>query len=246
MPTATPTPAAPVAPAATPAPAAVTPTPVAAAPVAPAAPAAAENVLAPDAPAAAPAEAATSVLGEEVAPAKDPATEGDKAKPAETKPEDVKLELKFPEGFEKDEAVLGEFLPLAKELGLKQEGAQKLVDLFAKAQASAQEKIFQGVAEQPKAWLGELKADKEFGGEKFDVTVREARRAIEKFGSPELKAFFRDSGLGNHPMLVKFAAQAGRALAEDSSAGKGSGAAVSNPNSAQARLDRMYPTMKEK
>jgi hypothetical protein len=53
----------------------------------------------------------------------------------------VEVEFKVPEGVKPDDALIAQFKPIAKELGLKSEGAQKLVDLYAatvKAQGEAQ------------------------------------------------------------------------------------------------------------
>ncbi|MEC7472463.1 MAG: hypothetical protein VX946_03765 [Pseudomonadota bacterium] len=41
-------------------------------------------------------------------------------------------------------------------------------------------------------------------------------KAIEKFGSPELRQVLNDSGLGNHPELVKFCHRIGKAISDDS------------------------------
>jgi hypothetical protein len=42
-----------------------------------------------------------------------------------------------------------------------------------------------------------------------------AERALEKFGSPELRKALVSSGLGNHPQLVDFCVKIGRAMKED-------------------------------
>ena len=42
-----------------------------------------------------------------------------------------------------------------------------------------------------------------------------AKKAFDQFGTPELKTFLNDTGLGNHPELVRWAFRVGGALSED-------------------------------
>lgn len=38
---------------------------------------------------------------------------------------------------------------------------------------------------------------------------------MDKFGSPELKQYLNETGLGNHPELVRIFANIGKAMSED-------------------------------
>lgn len=200
-----------------------------------------------------PAEGSAPPAGKDGAAAPVPAkgdggTPGDQGKPTE-KPAEVKVQppadiaVKLPDGIEPDEVLLSEFKPLAKELGLKSEGAQKLVDLFVRAQDGALKKSQEAWAQQQKEWVDAVKADSDFAGAKFDASVQVARKAIERFGSPALKEYLTASGVGNHPELVKLMYRVGQAIAEDSVAGaSGGGAASSNASSQDALLRELYPT----
>ncbi|HGM4941631.1 TPA: peptidase [Serratia marcescens] len=122
-----------------------------------------------------------------------------------------KYEFSVPEGQELDANALAVFEPIAKELGLSQEQAQKLVDIYPQIQQQQAEAWSKQVAD----WGEQVKADKEIGGDKFNASVGAAQRALDQFGNPELREYLNASGLGNHPALVRFCAKVGKAMAED-------------------------------
>ncbi|HFD3888017.1 peptidase [Serratia nevei] len=123
-----------------------------------------------------------------------------------------KYEFTPPEGQELDANVLAVFEPIAKELGLSQEQAQKLVDIYPQIQQQQAEAWSKQVSD----WGEQVKADKEIGGDKFNASVGAAQRALDQFGNQELREYLNASGLGNHPALVRFCAKVGKAMAEDS------------------------------
>ncbi len=122
-----------------------------------------------------------------------------------------KYEFTPPEGQELDANALAVFEPIAKELGLSQEQAQKLVDIYPQIQQQQAEAWSKQVAD----WGEHVKADKEIGGDKFNASVGAAQRALDQFGNTELREYLNASGLGNHPALVRFCAKVGKAMAED-------------------------------
>lgn len=123
-----------------------------------------------------------------------------------------KYEFAAPEGQELDANALSVFEPIAKELGLTQEQAQKLVDIYPQIQQQQAEAWSKQIAE----WGEQVKADKEIGGDKFTASVGLAQRALDQFGNPELREYLQVSGLGNHPALVRFCTKVGKSMAEDS------------------------------
>lgn len=170
-----------------------------------------------------------------------------KAAPADTKPAEAPrpadLELKLPEGLKLDDAGLGAFKSLAKEAGLDGAKAQKFVDLYAGFEKS---KVDAYTAQQ-KAWTEAVKADADIGGAKLDKSLELSRRALTKFGGEGLVTFLEQSGLGNHPALVKFAVNVGLAMAEDSVAGSGgaSAAAAASGDPMVALAAKLFPDMKQ-
>lgn len=128
-----------------------------------------------------------------------------------------KYEFQAPEGFdgELDTAALEQFEPVAKELGLTQEQADKMVALHAESLQRAQQQSRDQWAQQMQTWQDDLRNDPDFGGAKFDENIGSAMKAVEKFGSPGLKEALESTGMGNHPELVRTFAQIGQAISED-------------------------------
>lgn len=186
----------------------------------------------PSAPAAdAPAPAADPAKPEGDKP--QPGTEGDKTqddKPADgdkpaDKPDDKeqkqegapeKYEFKPAEGLELDTSALEQFEPIARELNLTNEQAQKMVDLYGmKIMPMVQKQQSEAWQKTTEQWAADVKADKEIGGDKLTANLSAAQRALEQFGDPELKEYLDSTGLGNHPALVKAFIKVGKAMSED-------------------------------
>jgi hypothetical protein len=124
--------------------------------------------------------------------------------------------FKLPEGTELDATALAEFEPIAKELGLTQDGAQKVVDLYAGQVAKLAEAQQKLIGDTVAEWAKTAQADKEYGGDKFGANIAVAQKAISDFGSPELAKMLNETGLGNHPELIRFCLNVGKKLSEDS------------------------------
>lgn len=120
-------------------------------------------------------------------------------------------DLKMPEGVELDKAAADEFSTIAKELKLDQSAAQKLADVGAKMvqrQAEAHAQLVE-------SWAEQVKTDPEIGGDKLAENLGVARKALDTFGSPELKDMLNSTGLGNHPAVVKFFHKVGKSISSD-------------------------------
>ncbi|MNN57775.1 hypothetical protein D3C81_1727790 [compost metagenome] len=63
-------------------------------------------------------------------------------------------------------------------------------------------------------WETALRNDSEFGGANFEANVAIAQQALADFGTPELTAMLKESGLGSHPEVVRFFHKVGQQLAE--------------------------------
>ena|SRR5579875_3782701 len=117
-----------------------------------------------------------------------------------------------PEGTSYDPEVLESFSGAAKEAGLTQEAAQKLIEKMAPALTARQADQVQAIH---KGWQDASTADKEFGGEKLAENLGVARKALDNFGSPELRTLLDETGLGNHPEVIRLLYRAGKAISED-------------------------------
>lgn len=141
------------------------------------------------------------------APAAEPAA--DAGQPVEY------ADFNVPEGLEIDADVLGSFKEVARELGISQEHAQKLIDLQAGLVQKQAEAMQAALTAQAQQWADAVKADKDLGGERYDATVTAAAKAVERFGTPELRTLLNETGLGNHPEMVRAFYRIGQALSED-------------------------------
>ncbi|MBJ9142275.1 peptidase [Citrobacter koseri] len=152
-------------------------------------------------------------------PADEKKPDGDK--PAEKKEDDnpegapEKYEFQAAEGVELDTEALKDFEPVARELNLTNEQAQKLVDAYPKILAGVQQRQAEAWQAQTEQWAADVKADKEIGGDKLTTNLSAAQRALDQFGTPELKEYLNTTGLGNHPDLVKTFVKIGKAMSED-------------------------------
>lgn len=157
-------------------------------------------------------------------PAEDKPADGEKKegdKPSEkkegNKPEGApeKYEFQAAEGVELDTEALRDFEPVAREMNLTNEQAQKLVDVYPKILAGVQQRQVEAWQQTTEQWAADVKADKEIGGDKLLSNLSAAQRALDQFGTPELKTYLNDTGLGNHPDLVKAFVKIGKAMSED-------------------------------
>lgn len=145
----------------------------------------------------------------------------------------------MPEGVTFDTEGFAAVEPVLRDLDLSQDQAGKLMTAYAekivpmitertiKAQDDAAAELRANLAR-------DLQADKEVGGKNLDESRSFAAKAIahfipDKTERSEFSTFLNESGLGNHPLLMRLVAGAGRTLSEASTlAGEKSLAEQSN------------------
>jgi len=137
------------------------------------------------------------------------ASEGEAGKEESTP---AKYEFKAPDGVQVDESVMAGFTEVAKELKLAPEAAQSILEKMAPALQARQQEVLQKARDD---WSVAAKADKEYGGERLSENLAVAKKAMDAFGSPELRTLLNESGLGNHPELIRVFYRAGKAISED-------------------------------
>lgn len=123
-----------------------------------------------------------------------------------------KYEFQPVEGAAIDQQVLDQFAEVAKELNLPQDQAQKLIDKVAPVIQARQVEQIAAVQAQ---WAEESRADKEFGGDNLEANIGTAKKALDTFGTPELRSLLHESGMGNHPEVIRFLVRTGKAISED-------------------------------
>ena len=147
-----------------------------------------------------------------------------------------------------DDGALKAFKSTVKELGLKSEQAQKVFDVYVAQQKAAAEAQQKTQAE----WEASLKADKDFGGEKFDANLAAAKKAYQHFvertgeAGKQLGELLEQTGLGSHPSFVKVFHEISKAMADDSIRGTKSGNSAPTPTADQLlRQAYDHPTSQE-
>lgn len=156
-----------------------------------------------------------SILGGE-----DPKEPADPAPAVEGAPE--AYELTAPEGFTLDAESIELATPIFKELNLTNDQANKLMPVAAqfaeRIQQQGQQAILTEVTAQRKAWAEEAQNDPDIGGAKWQETQDLAARALDGLGYPKgspFRSFLTDSGLGNHPEMIRAMRKIGELVGED-------------------------------
>lgn len=132
--------------------------------------------------------------------------DGDAAGP----PEEYQFDL--PEGVEADPDLQSSASATFKEMGLTQEQASKLMEVYNAAQAKQVETWKTRISE----WQDTVQKDPILGDA---GNLRMAQGFINRLGSPELVAFLDETGFGNHPEIVRLAFEGAKAIGEDKLAG---------------------------
>lgn len=133
----------------------------------------------------------------------------------------VAAELKVPEGVKVDEKLMETFKSLAPTIGISTKQAQALLEMQLKATAEQERAITESMQKQRVADLEKLKGDPEYGGAKFDATLRGSKSILSalKFGpavSKKLEAY----GLDCDPDFTKLFAEVRSLIAEDSTSSR--------------------------
>lgn len=115
-----------------------------------------------------------------------------------------------------NQEAVDEFKSWAQKHNLSDEAAREAwqmgLDLQGGIAAQLQEKLTQ----QADEWMEQTKADEEIGGAKLAQTAAVAKKAMARYATPELKKVLNDSGIGNHPEMVRLFYKIGKSISEDS------------------------------
>ena len=111
-----------------------------------------------------------------------------------------------------NQGVVEEFKKKAHETGMSAEGVRKMAEWYKDLELKQRESIEKSKMIQADQHILELKKD---FGVNFDTEVKNARKALEAYTDSAFRKYMDDTGLGNHPALVKAFAKIGRELSED-------------------------------
>lgn len=142
-------------------------------------------------------------------------------KPGDQKPDDKPVEytdFTLPDGQKLDD--YADTVNIAKELGLAQDKAQKLIDYEANQRKLAMEESQKDQTELIKQrkheWLQAAQKDKEIGGDALMKThIPQAQKAYIQFGTAQFKELLDTTGLGNNPEFIRVFSRIGQAISED-------------------------------
>lgn len=158
--------------------------------------------------------------------------EGDALTGAPEKYEDFKL----PEGVKIDPEMMQEFTALAKDLKLNQADAQRATDLGAKLAVKIANKSTEIFQAAKASWIEASNADKEFGGDAIKENLAVAKKALDVFGTPQLREMLDQSGLEAHPEMIRLFWKMGKRISEDNKLVRGNG-----PTPDTAASAKLYP-----
>lgn len=140
------------------------------------------------------------------------------------KPEDTDA-VKWDDSFEKA------FLPAAHALGLTNKQVQGLVDWQRRL---VQESV-DSLSKQREETTEQLR--REYGGA-TEKNLALAFQAVKRFGGEEAAAAFNETGLGNHPALVKMMVNISKNLLEDTLVGE-SMTSLETPDQAKQKIEQI-------
>ncbi len=147
----------------------------------------------------------------------------------------------LPEGVVIDADALAAIEPVARELGLSNEGLSKIAGVYAETvlphvQNTLATQINAEAAQLKKDWATDTRAaiaggknaagedvvaDPVFQGKTLKEVQAVAARALDRFGGEGFRDFLDTHGLGNHPLMTRAMFAAGAAIAEDTELPRG-------------------------
>jgi len=146
-------------------------------------------------------------------------------------------DFKVPEGVTVNPETLKTFQEKAKALNLTQEQAQEFVDLQSALVTRTRQEAVDTFNKLRGEWKSESEKLMKAQPEKSIGLVAQAR---DKFATPELIKILDESGLGDHPEMVRLFIKLGGAIADDTvvDGGKGGGE--------RSAADVLYPSQGQK
>lgn len=174
-----------------------------------------------------------------------PPTEPQETKAKEGEP--VEIEYKFPENFTEDFVTKAETLELLKKHSVTQEALDDLIPTFTKVAEKVQQKSLEAWRDQVKTWADTSAKDKEFGGEKYDENLKTVvRPVLDRWGSDELVDILDQTGIAEHPAVIRFLYKVGLDVAKDGEMVFGDRDSKGGATRSLADMARqLYPTMSE-
>ena len=132
---------------------------------------------------------------------------------------------------------MDKYTSVAKELGMSSEAAQKILETVGPELQASQGKALDAMSAD---WEKQVFADKEIGGDKLAENLSVAKRAVDTFATPELKALLDSTRLGNHPEVIRLFHRLGTKISNDKFVTGGT--TTRAPGDSRTLAERMYPS----
>lgn len=165
----------------------------------------------------------------------DKANDDPNKKPADDTPPpptDADYKFELPEGFELADDVKQSVIDLAKEANVSPEVANK----FVQKHAELKQQELSNAKATIESWRQETIADPEVGGQYIQQTMKNVNAALAVPHGAEVAEILKQTGLQNHPAMVKFLNQYGKMIKTDSNRGVSPVTAVSD----KQKIDSFY------
>ena len=164
-----------------------------------------------------------------------PAPEPEKTEPTPLTLQDIVV----PEGYTMDNEMAQSAIDIISDASLSpKDRLQKLVDLQVSSATKASERSSQEWNTTMDQWRDQVKNDEEVGKANFDKNLASVNRLVDRFGTPALKEYLRDYGVGNHVEVFRLLSRIAPLVTEPT--GVVTGAPQSTKN--VPTRDNLYPT----
>lgn len=168
---------------------------------------------------------AAAEAGKEGAESANPTSTTTEAAPSAESQSPEDYSLAAPEGSLMSSEDVEKISSIAKEKGLSAEQAKAWVDHDNALLETFVQRQSDELKARSETWVEEVRKDKEIGGERFTETIEAAKRLIDRYATPDFKTVLDNTGLGNHPELMRLFARIGKQMTEDKLVLPGAGSA---------------------
>jgi len=122
-------------------------------------------------------------------------------RPEEANNYELKTPEDLPEGIDFDDEMMTSFKEQAHKAGLNQSQIEALNSWYWDHTTKAYNTLSDGVEDTQSKSVENLKKD---WGERYDVNLTMAKRAVEQFGDENFTEYLEQTGLGDNPQMVRF------------------------------------------
>jgi len=136
-----------------------------------------------------------------------------------------------------NEELLKGFKEAAHKAGILPSQAKKVLEFYQQAAKASGDAHANKLQSEVSAGLNALKQE---WGQGFEKEVTAAKIALKEFGDESLNKLLHDTGMGNHPAVIKLLNRVGKALKEDAVLGASAGRDFGmTPQEAQSEIGKI-------